>query len=1351
MSDNLEATELSNDIRERAELIVTLQEYLVGQPGTQADKAKQLGITQPRLNALLKNKVEKFSLDALVNIAAKAGVRVNLQLQRIAKPLKSPPTILNTFQVGPFFSPMPDELGYLDSTQSSKVFLNLLRCDVTSAGISPSNIVFSLNTTTKDGGIDAKVEVECASSSFLDNGNVHFQVKSGSSFKPWYASCLKRELFGKSNARPSKKALGDAVKHCLDNGHTYCLVTFGHDLLPKEHTKTINYLIEYFQACGYRNPKVKVLGQGQLIGEIEKYPSLCLELKGLSVDGAQPIEYWKNNAQMQLPLFKGEPQNKFIDEIQDLIRSNSVQHIRVIGEPGIGKTRLILESVSDQFIAPTVVYISSGEEFQKSKLFKEILRVDRNFSATLVIDDCDSRDRTSIWSALKGNSRIKLITIDHGPEDSDDSSMKTIHCPLLPNEQIEEILASYLDKKYDLRNWAEMCDGSPRVAHAVGENLAKNSSDVLKTPADVPIWERFIIGHKPINSVDAEQYRIVLRHLALFQKFGFENPVDEEARHICTLVQKVDSSISWGKFQTIVLHYKNKRILQGNTTLYFVPKALHIHLWVDYWEQHGRGFKFQDIYEELPSGLRNWFLQLFIYAHDVEPAKKVVKNILSEDGPFSDVSFFKSKTGLKFISVLAEADPASTLRLIERTLEEWSHEDIYKLNEGRQYLVWALEKISVWKNLFARSVDVLTRLALAENSNYGNNSTGILLSLFQIGRGWAPTQAPPEMRFPILQEFVRSEDSAKRELGFKMCETWLDTHGGMRTIGSEYQGIRPTIKFWAPKVWGEIFDCWRDVLKFLFDEMKGFDIENKNKAANVLVHAAFDLIDTNAVTDQIHDILFELANDEDISKKGLTNFVIRMLNRRDRKLESSLLEKINELDNMLTGTSLIDRITRFVLNTNWEEHYGINDGDNSESDRRVNELAKEYMADTEHFDKYALSLLKASGLKLPQFAYECGKQATENLLDEKLLNLIKDNVEYINSEYLGGYLSGIRELDEDRWESLIVLLLRDVNTRDLAINCITRSGLNDSLIHLMLNMYKKEEISSSAFFNFYYKRENSGVSFDAVREIIHTLLQYPDDTSVSVAIEILYVKYIEDEINPLPEELVLNALIAPPIKIYTQEAMYDYHWEKIANVYLKEYPHRSMELLGSIFDKILSGAQYYSYSFLRKTAAKIIKSEPDLSWKLVSRMLEDNDAASFHLMYWFDSDNIEEGEENKSLASYFPIDKVMKWVGEDEKIRKNKIIEILPKTLELQNGGYLTREFIDKFCNDKKTTGRLIVHFWAGSWSGNTSAYLSGKRDIARKWFSEIESARIQKWLSYYMDWLSERIERELIEEEREF
>ncbi len=66
----------------RAELMSRVREVARGY--TQQEAAKMLGITQPRLNQLLKGKISLFSLDALVNMLAKVGLRVSMKVKKAA-------------------------------------------------------------------------------------------------------------------------------------------------------------------------------------------------------------------------------------------------------------------------------------------------------------------------------------------------------------------------------------------------------------------------------------------------------------------------------------------------------------------------------------------------------------------------------------------------------------------------------------------------------------------------------------------------------------------------------------------------------------------------------------------------------------------------------------------------------------------------------------------------------------------------------------------------------------------------------------------------------------------------------------------------------------------------------------------------------------------------------------------------------------------------------------------------------------------------------------------------------------------------------------------------------------------
>lgn len=62
----------------RAEVMIRMSQQLKAQGWTQAEAARHLGITQPRISRLVKGKVEDFSLDMLLTLAARAGLHPTL-------------------------------------------------------------------------------------------------------------------------------------------------------------------------------------------------------------------------------------------------------------------------------------------------------------------------------------------------------------------------------------------------------------------------------------------------------------------------------------------------------------------------------------------------------------------------------------------------------------------------------------------------------------------------------------------------------------------------------------------------------------------------------------------------------------------------------------------------------------------------------------------------------------------------------------------------------------------------------------------------------------------------------------------------------------------------------------------------------------------------------------------------------------------------------------------------------------------------------------------------------------------------------------------------------------------------
>jgi predicted XRE-type DNA-binding protein len=64
----------------RAEVMIRMEQHLKAQGWTQAEAAKRLGITQPRVSRLIKGQWKDFSLDMLLTLAARAGLEPHLRL-----------------------------------------------------------------------------------------------------------------------------------------------------------------------------------------------------------------------------------------------------------------------------------------------------------------------------------------------------------------------------------------------------------------------------------------------------------------------------------------------------------------------------------------------------------------------------------------------------------------------------------------------------------------------------------------------------------------------------------------------------------------------------------------------------------------------------------------------------------------------------------------------------------------------------------------------------------------------------------------------------------------------------------------------------------------------------------------------------------------------------------------------------------------------------------------------------------------------------------------------------------------------------------------------------------------------
>lgn len=71
-------------MRARADLLIALRERLKALKLSQAESAKLLGVTQPRISDLMRGKIDLFSVESLIDMLSRTGIEVEVRLRKAA-------------------------------------------------------------------------------------------------------------------------------------------------------------------------------------------------------------------------------------------------------------------------------------------------------------------------------------------------------------------------------------------------------------------------------------------------------------------------------------------------------------------------------------------------------------------------------------------------------------------------------------------------------------------------------------------------------------------------------------------------------------------------------------------------------------------------------------------------------------------------------------------------------------------------------------------------------------------------------------------------------------------------------------------------------------------------------------------------------------------------------------------------------------------------------------------------------------------------------------------------------------------------------------------------------------------
>lgn len=512
------------------------------------------------------------------------------------------------------------------------------------------------------------------------------------------------------------------------------------------------------------------------------------------------FEEWAQNAHLSNDFVSTDELSKIAENIRERVGETPGLTYRIDGAPGLGKTRLALEGLRPLLDhGGAIVYFDTRHAGLDAELLRAIANWKRSeVQGIVVVDNCSLQLHQQIVHTL-ASSQLSAITIGDRQESNADHTLRP-----LTNEDITKIVEAHPLKPQQpgaVTRIIQYAEGWPLMAIIVLQAL-KSGRQTLALLDDDELTRRLVAADP-----DSEPAR-VLKLLSLFDHVGWRDSVKDQIEY---LRSHFASDIGHDKFIAHIRRFEKNGLVSAIGRYWRVtPSPLAIRLtkeWLDEASDAAQQRLFSTLPEELTEALARRLREI-----TTPSSVALAQSLLDRGGRFGALEGILGTSNTQIFGALAEIAPKNASGVVRRTLASLTDERLRNIDEtnGRQTLVFSLERLAFHRDCFQDAARALFALARCENSSYGNNASGTLVKLFRL-RG-SQTEAPPADRFSMLDEFMQREDDTSTRLVSSMLKGMLQMEFGWVTVGPESQGGRPPLNEWEPALWSDVFSYFHEAV-----------------------------------------------------------------------------------------------------------------------------------------------------------------------------------------------------------------------------------------------------------------------------------------------------------------------------------------------------------------------------------------------------------------------------------------------------------------------------------------------------------------------------------------------------------
>lgn len=726
------------------------------------------------------------------------------------------------------------DLERLTDVQFTDVLFRLLKFESEKFKFTgPKEILVPIKINVADAGEDGRVECENTNgSNWIRNKLSIFQVKA----RKMEGQDFYNEFFIFENNNPI--GIKRLIEDTLDKvGEYVFFVSNGYNTDAKNRRKlkiveAINHCNTHF-GKNYNIDQIRILEGFQITNWVNEYINVVVAIKeylGISrPEGAKTIEEWGTYEFLSRDDFVSNDWiNSHIKIIQEeLLIPRTV--IRLLGHPGVGKSRIVYEALktSAKLFKSNAIFIDGSSS--DSSVLNVVGEIVRSSECIFIIDNCQRELHNKLEQEItRIGSKCSLLTIDFELSEIETGSVPNPTCKLIyyDSETNRSIVPSIIRNRladrfadYQAYRLAELSNFLPEIALKLAD-LASSPTWDFSFVINENLLKRMLFGGRFIDIDKFNEYFEIAKIFAIFKFIpapiskvnrGINNTGLHQSK-IAFVTDIYDPPISERKYNDACEFFiKNKVLKKRGRFLTMALNPLSLGLAKEWWQVCPVS-EAVSLMQNAPPELLVSLIERLKELDFSENVRNIADEIFGPNGYYSKPELLNSELNSRVFCALVEVNPEALMRTLVEFYDKATIAELRKIDEGRRNLLLSLEKLCFSKNTFNQAARILYRFAQAENESWSTNSRGIFKQLFR--PYLSGTEADFNLRIEILQFALTLPLVENNDFLIEAIMAAFEIHGASRMGGAERQGTRVLSDF-RPETKLEILEYWKEIIELL--------------------------------------------------------------------------------------------------------------------------------------------------------------------------------------------------------------------------------------------------------------------------------------------------------------------------------------------------------------------------------------------------------------------------------------------------------------------------------------------------------------------------------------------------------